>query len=103
MKTKINVTVEMPDKVQEDYKYRNLYDKVCDYMLVCESDEDSEYHWRYLKTLYNKLHERKSLPETYMAIMEALEDFMSKYAQQDSGDHQANLTGENMFKYRGDA
>jgi len=68
----------MPDKVDEEYKYKDLYDKVCDYMMVCESDADSYHHWNYLKCLYNKLHKMTNLPETYMQIMEKLEGFMRK-------------------------
>lgn len=103
MKVDIKVSAEMPEKVSDEYRYRSLCEKVEDYMLVCESDEDSYYHWRYLKCLYNKLHENPKLACKYPEVMEKLEGFMSKYGIYDSGEGQAEMTGERMFRYRDEA
>lgn len=103
MKIDIKVSAEMPEKVSDDNKYRSLCEKVRDYMFVCESDEESRYHWQYLKCVYNKLHEKKPLPAHLVDILEELEGFMSKYGIYDSGEGQANMTAENMFKHRDEA
>lgn len=100
MKIDIQVSAQMPEQVSDEYKYKNLCEKVRDYMLCCESDEDSQYHWQYLKCLYNKLHKMKRLPEPYHDLMVELEEFMSKYGIYDSGEGQAQMTGENLFKYK---
>ena len=93
----------MPEKAENKYKHHDLHQKVQDYMFVCESDEESEYHWRYLKALYRKLREKKNLPEAYHGLLGELDGFMSKYAQQDSGEDQADPKGTDLFKYRGEA
>jgi hypothetical protein len=43
----------------------------------------------------------KNLPEQYFELMADLEDFMSKYGIYDSGEDQAEMTAENLFKYKG--
>lgn len=103
MKVDIKVAIKMPKKVNDNYKQKSLHNKVCDYILVCESDEDSESHWRYLKYLHKKLKQYKRLPPDYFEIMAMLEDFLSKHGQYDSGDGQADIEGKDMFKYRGEA
>lgn len=100
MKTEIKIELTMPDKTIDDYKYRDLLEKVCDYILVCESDEDSEYHWRYLKCLYTKLQEKPGCICNQVEIMEKLEELFEKFARQDSGEGQLDLEGKDMFRYR---
>ena len=101
MKIDVHVSAEMPEKLHDEYRQKSICEKARDYMMVCESDEESEYHWRYLKSLYNKLHSMKNLPEKYFELMGELEEFMSKYGNYDSGEDRAHMTGENLFKYRG--
>ncbi len=103
MKIDIKVSAHMPENLHDEYRQKSICEKAKDYMVVCESDEESEYHWRYLKSLYNKLHKMKELPEKYFELIGELEAFMSKYGQYDSGEGQVKMTGENMFKYRGEA
>ena len=100
MKINISVSAEMPEKVDENYKHKSLCEKARDYMMCCESDMDSDYHWRYLKALYEKLQALPKLPEQYMELMMELDEFMGKHGKYASGDNTPNLTGENMFKYR---
>lgn len=102
MKIKVNISAEMPSHIKEENKYKDLHDKVIDYMEVCESDEDSEYHWNYLKCLFKKLREKKSLPNEYMRLMDDLVQFMIKYGEYDSGDNQVDLEGTEIFKYKTD-
>lgn len=97
---KIDISIEMPKDINDNYKQQSICEKARDYMDCCESDEDSGYHFRYLRALYNKLHKLKKLPPKYHQLMGELEAFMSKYGIYDSGEGQADMTGENMFKFR---
>jgi hypothetical protein len=99
--TKINISVgvEMPDKVRDEYKQKDLASKVRDYMEICESNADSEYHWKYLKYLYKKLRCYRRLSQENTQLMSELTDFMNKYAGQDSGEDQLDIRGEDIFKY----
>ncbi len=103
MKIDIQVKAEMPKQCDKAYKYKSLCEKVDDYMLVCESDEDSEYHWKYLKYLHKKLKNLPKLPEQYHELVGKLESFLSKHSYYDSGEDLADLEGKDMFKYRGEA
>ena len=91
--------LNLPGKIAEEYKFRELVDKVSDYIAICESDNDSEYHWRYLKALYEKLSTAERLASKYLTILEILEPFILKHGQFDSGDTVA-LDAQNMFKYK---
>ena len=98
-KIDIGIKVEMPDKIKDEYRYKDLYEKVQDYILVCNSDEDSAYHWNYLKCLYKRLIKLPKVPHHLHDLMWELEDFMSKNAGYDSGEDQLDLEGTDMFKY----
>ena len=43
------------DKIRDEYKKINLCEKVEQFIEMCESFNDSKYHYDYLKSLYNKL------------------------------------------------
>lgn len=91
--TKIDIKITMPDQVKDEHKHRDLFDKCCDYITVCESEYDSKYHFEYLKTIYNKLSKAKRVPENLLPLLDKLEEFMIKY---DSD--RENLDAETMFK-----
>lgn len=95
--TKIDISIEMPAEVRNDYKYQSLYEKVCDYIWVCESDEESSYHWRYLKAMYEKLSKLPPRPAT-TTILEKLEPFILKHRSSDSGDT-VEVDAEDMLQY----
>lgn len=98
--TEIKISVKIPE-IKEHNKYRSLYDKVCDYILVCESSEESEYHWKYLKCLYKKLIDKPVTPEI-KTIMKKLMPFMQTRSRFDSGEDQVDVEGTDIFKYEGD-
>lgn len=79
MKSKINITIDMPSQSPDEYKYRDLVEKCRDYMLVCQSDNDSDYHYRYLAAVYKKLTSGCKVPEHLLPLLEELEEFMLKY------------------------
>lgn len=90
---KIDISINMPTEVNDNYRYKDLMEKCCDYMSYCESDEDSEYHWRYLKALYKALSKRTQLDTFQLAILEKLEEFITKYDMD-----RTSLDAKDMFK-----
>jgi hypothetical protein len=101
-KININISLDMPSQVSDEYKYKDFHDKVCDYMSLCESDETSDYHWKYLKTIYNKLSKLKRVPDECKPLLKKLEEFMLKHGKYDSGKGHVELDAANMFKYLDD-
>ena len=87
---KISIDIQMPEKK----KHRPcLKEKVDEYMEVCNSDEDSLYHWRYLKKLFEALKKDKMCkhnPEK-AEIFEKLVRFFLKTNEYASGENRVNL------------
>lgn len=92
---KISINIEMPEKSKEHYRHQPLCEKVREYMNCCESDNDSEYHWKYLTTIYNKLKEKSNLTKEYKQLLKELEEFMLKHSVASSQE----LDSTSMFKY----
>lgn len=90
---KINIGIELPEQVHPEQKHKDLYDKCCDYMQVCESDEESAYHMQYLRRIYDRLKTAKQLPEHLIDLLDKLEEFMLKYDIDRTG-----LDAGTMFK-----
>jgi len=97
MKVDVSINVQMPDQVQDDYKHRSLLEKCGDYMTHCESEEDSDYHWKYLKAIYKALSTRPKLNDMQVELLEKLEDFITKYDID-----RTSLEGSQMFNQYGD-
>jgi len=89
--------INMPSSIHPEYKSTELLDKVADYMTICESDQDSYYHWNYLKALYNKLSKLNNLSPKYKEIILVLEPFILKHGIYDSGD-MVDLDSANLWK-----
>lgn len=98
--TKININIETINKAPEEYKRKALLEKVNDYIMVCESDEDSEYHWKYLACIYKKLCEMQKVPEHLDMVRACLDEFFSKNNKYASDSNYLQLEGKDMFKYR---
>ena len=90
--------MDIPKTINPDYKYQELIDKVSDYIVVCESDSDSYYHWNYLKALYNKLSKLERLSNKYKDILLILEPFIMQHGQYDSGDNFVDLDSANLWR-----
>jgi len=88
----------LPGKIAPEYKYQELLDKVAEFIVICESDSDSYYHWNYLKALYNKLSKLERLNDKYKSILLILEPFIMKHGQYDSGDNFADLDSAHIWK-----
>lgn len=89
--------MKKPGDIRPDYQNQELLDKVSEYMVICESDEDSYYHWNYLKALYNKLSKINNLAPKYRDVILVLEPFIMKHGMYDSGD-MVDLDSANMWK-----
>lgn len=93
----LKLKVKMPKEEQRYYKHKDLLDKCIDYMLICESDEDSEYHFAYLKHVYKRLCCCRHFTEPLLNLLERLEEFFIKY----DIDHKV-LISDSMLKDRKD-
>ena len=75
--------LKFPKTISEYYRDKpDLLTKVYDYIKVCESDQDSYYHYNYLKSLYNKIN---SMPEQLsLELKSVLSEFFRKHRQYES-------------------
>lgn len=97
MKVDIRVGVKMPDKNDDRYRPPSLCDKCREFMEVCESDIDSQYHFDYLKAVYKKLANMPNKPEKLKQLTLDLEQFMMKHGSVDSSpDNQVDLDHRTM-------
>lgn len=94
---KVSINIEMPNQVPEEQQHKDLMSKCCDFMDVCKSDDNSDYHMRYLQAIYNKLKQKRNLPEHLADLLEKLEEFMLTYDID-----RVSLDAETMFKKNGD-
>ncbi len=76
---KLTLDIKMPSQVKPEDKYKDLCDKCEEYMLSCESDRDSRYHFNYLATVYKKLASMPKIPLHLEDMFDKLEEFMLKY------------------------
>ena len=76
---KLSLNIEMPDQNKPEGKHRELMDKCCDYIAVCESDNNSQYHFQYLAAVYRKLAALPKVPHHLLNLVDKLEEFMLKY------------------------
>lgn len=74
----ITIKLSMPEQGKEQAKHKELMEKVCDYILCCESDRDSGYHFNYLKSLYKQLADKPNIPSRLIPVFEKLEEFLLK-------------------------
>ena len=84
----------MPEKVEEHNKHHDLCEKCKDYMEVCESDEKSDYHFKYLQSIYKRLSTAKRLPEKLLPLLEMLEEFILK-----NDNDRISLDSKDMFRH----
>ncbi len=68
-----------------DEPERTLEDLVADWMAHVESGLPSEDSWRKLRTLFNRLANRKSLSDRQVTLLRLMEPIMAKYGR-DSGE-----------------
>jgi hypothetical protein len=87
----------MPDQTKPEGKHQELYEKCCDYMTVCESDNESQYHFNYLAAIYKKLVGLPKVPHHLLNLVDKLEEFMLKYDID-----RTVIDSATMFKNRGD-
>ena len=84
-----------PSRIDSHYKQGpDLLEKVTEYMRMCESEQDSYYHWNYLKALYNRLSKNPELEQKHGEVFDQLKTFMAKHRQFDSDDYLDRTTGE---------
>lgn len=89
----------MPERVEEEHKHTSLFQKVDEYMSMCESDMASKQHWHYLKCLYKKLVDKKKLKPEFRKLLKKLEEFVMKHRNYDSGEGYLDLDGMSLFSY----
>lgn len=97
---KLSLNIQIPTNSPKEYK-PSLEDKCCDYMVMCQSDDNSLYEWKYLKKVYEKLSSAKNIPDNLLPLLEKLEKFMLSYGSLDSGKH-VQMDSSNLFKYNKD-
>ena len=99
---KLSLNISMPqaqakNKPEPPDSY-DLYQKVCDYILCVETGTGSEYHWQYLKHLYEKITSSNNLTKAKKQILKKLEPIILKHYSYDSGDS-VDIDADKMFKY----
>ena len=97
----INLSIKVPEQVEESNKHKSLEEKVDEYMLMVESDSEDIYHWTYLKQLYKKLCKLKKIKKEYKPLLKKLEEFVMKHRGYDSEDY-LDIDGQDMFKHVND-
>jgi hypothetical protein len=97
---KITTEIKMPAPGKSPYTAPNLFEKVSEFINLCECGEASEFHFKYLKSLYKKLNNKPNLPSNLKELMETLTEFMTKHAGNDSGEDQLDVDGVDIFKYQ---
>jgi len=98
---KIEIEIKMPEQGSKtEYKKQDFESKCCEYMDICESDEDSHYHWNYLKSVYNKLSKRNNVPAEFRPLLSKLEDFMLKHGNVDADEDKVDLQHDTLSKRR---
>lgn len=96
---KLNIKLDLP-KVEKYGKPDNLYNKICEYIKICElEDQNSEYHWSYLKAVYTKLKTKSSLSSEGQEIIEKLAMFFDKNNSVSSDEQFVDDDGTDFFKY----
>ncbi len=76
---KLNIEIDMPKQIAPENKHKDLCQKCEEYMMTCESDKDSGYHFKYLATVYKKLAALPKIPPNLADMFDKLEEFMLKY------------------------
>ena len=96
---KININIDMPTDIHKEHKSMPISQKICDYIDICESDSDSEFHFQYLKYMYEKIKEMKKVPHDLLEVMDKLHSFLIKTGSYTSGANNVDLDGKDFFKY----
>lgn len=96
---KLNIQLKMPSPVKKD-EADSLLKKVCDYIHICElEDQDSTYHWSYLRAVYKKLSEKNNVSGESLKILTKLSEFFDKYNHLSSDGQHVDMDGTDFFKY----